>query len=73
MLASLARGPAKMMLLALEDLWHETRPQNIPGTTDQYPNWRRRARFSFESFRRLPEVTSTLARIDQLRKRGERS
>jgi 4-alpha-glucanotransferase len=73
MLASLARGPAKMMLLALEDLWHETRPQNIPGTTDQYPNWRRRARFSFESFRRRPEVTSTLARIDQLRKRGERS
>jgi 4-alpha-glucanotransferase len=73
MLSDLASSPAKMVLLALEDLWHETSPQNIPGTTHQHPNWRRRARFGFESFRRRPEVTSTLARIDLLRKRGERS
>jgi 4-alpha-glucanotransferase len=73
MLSFLAESPARMVLVALEDLWHETRPQNIPGTTDQYPNWRRRARFGFESFRRRPEVTSTLARIEQFRKRGDRS
>jgi 4-alpha-glucanotransferase len=73
MLAFLAGSPAKMALLALEDLWHETRPQNIPGTTDQYPNWRRRAKLGFESFRRRPEVTSTLAQVELLRKRGERS
>jgi 4-alpha-glucanotransferase len=69
----LAASPAKLVLLFLEDLWRETRPQNVPGTTTEYPNWRRRARFRFESFRRLPEVTSTLARVDALRKRGDQA
>jgi 4-alpha-glucanotransferase len=67
-LGYLAGSPAKLVILALEDLWLETLPQNVPGTTTQYPNWRRRARFGFESFRRRAEVTSTLAQIDALRK-----
>jgi 4-alpha-glucanotransferase len=69
----LAGSPARMVLLFLEDLWRETRPQNVPGTTTQYPNWRRRARFRFEAFRRLRDVASTLAEVDALRKRGERT
>jgi 4-alpha-glucanotransferase len=69
----LAAGEAEMVVVNLEDLWLEVRPQNVPGTTDQYPNWRRPARYPFERFRQMRRVTGTLKRIDGLRKRGERS
>jgi 4-alpha-glucanotransferase len=59
------------VLVNLEDLWLERRPQNVPGTTDEYPNWRRRARYPFERFRQMRSVTGTLKRIDGLRRRGE--
>jgi len=38
-----ARGPAPIVLINLEDLWGERRPQNVPGTSTEYPNWRRKA------------------------------
>ncbi|MGH2556632.1 MAG: 4-alpha-glucanotransferase, partial [Actinomycetota bacterium] len=72
-LSHLAAGEADLLLVNLEDLWLEERPQNVPGTTDQYPNWRRAARYSFEQFRQMRRVTGTLKRVDQLRKRGEQS
>ncbi|MFW5881714.1 MAG: 4-alpha-glucanotransferase, partial [Roseicyclus sp.] len=31
----LARGPARLVLLNLEDLWLEPEPQNVPGTSDE--------------------------------------
>ena len=31
-LARLARSPARMVLVNLEDLWQESEPQNVPGT-----------------------------------------
>jgi 4-alpha-glucanotransferase len=37
----LARGPAEVVLVNLEDLWLEPSPQNVPGTSDERPNWRR--------------------------------
>ncbi len=67
----LAASRAEMVVLTLEDLWLETEPQNIPATTTQNPNWRRRARYGFESFRRRTEVTSTLEMIDACRKQGD--
>jgi 4-alpha-glucanotransferase len=42
-LAELGEGDADLVLVALEDLWHERSPQNLPGTTDEArPNWRQR-------------------------------
>ena len=38
----LARGPAEIMLVALDDLTLEPQPHNVPGTTTQRPNWQRR-------------------------------
>lgn len=40
--------PAALMLLNQEDLTKETDQQNLPGTTWQYPNWRRKMRYSVE-------------------------
>lgn len=37
----LARGPAEVMLVTLEDLWLERAPQNVPGTYHERPNWLR--------------------------------
>jgi 4-alpha-glucanotransferase len=68
LLAHLATGPAQSVLVSLEDLWLETDPQNVPGTTDQHPNWRRKARHTLEEFRDMPEVVDVLRAVDRLRK-----
>jgi len=67
LLAYLAAGPARMVVLGLEDLWLERRPQNVPGTGPERPNWRRKARYRFEEFRRLRQVTSALRLVHRLR------
>ncbi|MEW6448084.1 MAG: 4-alpha-glucanotransferase [Bacillota bacterium] len=70
----LAASPAQFLIINLEDLWLETAPQNVPGAND-YPNWRRKARHSFEEFSRMPEVLNMLAKINGLRRgqhRGQR-
>jgi len=36
----LARTPAILIGVSLADAVGERRPQNLPGTTNQYPNWR---------------------------------
>ncbi|SFF49433.1 4-alpha-glucanotransferase [Actinacidiphila alni] len=36
----LARTPARMLGIWLPDTVGDRRPQNLPGTWDQYPNWR---------------------------------
>jgi len=70
----LARGPARLVLVNLEDLWLEDRPQNEPGTSqDERPNWRRRARLSFEELAERPDVVGTLAAIDSTRREGSAS
>lgn len=67
LLAYLAAGPARMVVLNLEDLWLERRPQNVPGTGPERPNWRRKARYRLEEFRRLRQVTSALRLVHRLR------
>jgi 4-alpha-glucanotransferase len=68
-LEHLATSPARMVLVSLEDLWQETEPQNVPGTHEERPNWRRKARFSFEEFSTRADVVEPLKRVDELRKR----
>lgn len=36
----LARTPSALVGVSLADVVGERRPQNMPGTTDEYPNWR---------------------------------
>jgi 4-alpha-glucanotransferase len=66
----LSASPARLVLVNLEDLWQETQPQNVPGTSQERPNWRRRARHSFEEFSRMPEVVNLLREIGRLRAKG---
>jgi len=70
-LSFLAASRARMVVINLEDLWLETQPQNIPSTRKEYPNWRRRAQYTFEQFCQLPQVVDTLLIVNQLRRRSE--
>lgn len=44
----LASTPSMVFLLNQEDLTKETEQQNLPGTTWQYPNWKRKMKLSVE-------------------------
>lgn len=67
-LALLAAGPARRVVVNLEDLWLERHPQNVPGTVHQRPNWRRKAQLSFDEFSVRPDVLAALARVDRCRR-----
>jgi 4-alpha-glucanotransferase len=69
-LALLSASPARVVLVSLEDLWLERRPQNVPGTWEEHPNWRRKTQYTFEAFSHMPEVLDTLQEMDRLRKEG---
>lgn len=42
LLAALGRSAAGVVLASLDDLFGVREPQNVPGTRDERPNWRRR-------------------------------
>lgn len=67
-LDGLARSPASLLMINLEDLWLEREPQNVPGTADDVPNWRRKARYSVEEFTADADVASLLRETDALRR-----
>ncbi len=50
----LVSTPSALMLLNQEDLTKEPEQQNLPGTTWQFPNWRRKMRTTLEDLRQPP-------------------
>jgi 4-alpha-glucanotransferase len=67
-LRELAASEAREVVVTLEDLWLETRPQNVPGTVDEYPNWRRRATRTLEEVREDAEAEGILRDVDRIRR-----
>ena len=65
-LSFLSLGSAPVIMVNLEDLWLESEPQNIPGTGQERPNWRRKARHSFEVFSEMPQVVDMLREVNRL-------
>jgi 4-alpha-glucanotransferase len=64
----LAAGPADVLFVTLEDLWLEREPQNVPGSGEELPNWRRRMRFSLDETRSDPAVLAALRSVAERRK-----
>jgi 4-alpha-glucanotransferase len=60
---------ANIVLMNLEDLWEEVLPQNVPATTKERPNWRRRVRPSVEKIRRMADVAEELSHVFAQRSR----
>jgi len=67
-LAYLAASRARVLLVNLEDLWLETKAQNVPGTLDEHPNWQNKARYRLERITADKDVQGTLQVIDGLRR-----
>jgi 4-alpha-glucanotransferase len=63
----LSASPADVLLINLEDLWLEETPQNVPGTSQERPNWRRKARFTIEEITADPGLRAFLEEIHRLR------
>jgi 4-alpha-glucanotransferase len=72
-LSFLVASRALVVLVNLEDLWLETQPQNVPSMVNNYPNWRRKARYSLEEFCQMSQVTDTLRAINRLRGKAGKS
>lgn len=66
----LVRTPSLLMLLNQEDLTKEIDQQNLPGATRQYPNWRRKMRFTIEDLQSSKNVADFAV---MLRSRLERT
>jgi len=56
----LARSPARLRLATLEDLCGAAERPNVPGTTTEYPNWRRRLPVRVEDLDRQPVVRASI-------------
>lgn len=52
----LASAPARLFVLNQEDLTKETEQQNLPGSTWEYPNWRRKMKYSIEQLHSDPVI-----------------
>ena len=64
----LAGSDARYVLVNIEDLWLEEKPQNIPGTGSEKPNWKRKSRYSLEEFTSDDSLRDILRGIDSCRK-----
>ncbi|MHB1126371.1 MAG: 4-alpha-glucanotransferase [Bacillota bacterium] len=63
LLKYMAASKARFLMINLEDLWLEASPQNIPGTVEEYPNWRRKACYGLEELTGTPGITNLLREI----------
>lgn len=64
----IAASEADAVIVNLEDLWGEVRPQNVPGTSTEMPNWRRRAAMTLDEMRSEPGVSETLREVNDARR-----
>lgn len=64
--AVLAESPARTVMVNLEDLWLEPRPQNVPGTPSR-GNWKRKARHRLEELLDVPSAQRVLGTLTHLR------
>ncbi len=53
----LAASPSKLLMVQIEDLLGEAEQPNLPGTTIQHPNWRRRHMLGLDQLPRIPVIT----------------
>jgi 4-alpha-glucanotransferase len=65
----LARTPSRLFGVRLEDLAGERAPVNLPGTIDEYPNWRLRLSVDLADLPRQPLWRDVLAALRSERPR----
>jgi 4-alpha-glucanotransferase len=66
----LARSPARIVMLQIEDVLGERTPVNIPGTDREYPNWRRKLHDELEAIATDPRLERFARALRELRPRA---
>jgi len=62
-----AQQPARLFAFQLEDLLLMSTPVNIPGTSNEYPNWRRRLTDNIDAILQRQDVLQLIADIKTAR------
>ena len=62
-LQRLAGSPARLVVVALDDLLGAVEAQNLPGTVEEHPNWRRKLRLPLEQIERSEAVAAGIALV----------
>ncbi len=70
LLEELGHSPAELVIVNLEDLWVETDPHNVPGTTSEHTNFARRFALSLAEIEADGDLLAVLERLDTARKEG---
>jgi 4-alpha-glucanotransferase len=65
---ALARSPARIVVMQLEDALGVVEQANLPGTMAEHPNWRRRLMVALEELAAEPGVRSLAAAIAEGRR-----
>lgn len=63
----LARSRAGLMMVNLDDLLMELEQLNLPGTVEEYPNWRRRLAAAVEDMTADPDIADILRAVAEER------
>lgn len=69
--AYLARSASRLMIVQPEDIFGQSEQVNLPGTTDKYPNWRRKLALNLNAWRGDTRVQSLARRLRETRSRPE--
>jgi 4-alpha-glucanotransferase len=64
----LARSPAMLLIVQLDDLVGEQHQTNLPGTSAEYPNWRRRLDRTLRDIAADPVIADAVAAVAQARR-----
>ena len=64
-----ARVSCELVLVAPYDVVGEARQPNLPGTVDEYPNWRLPLPFSLDELRDHPLLNAVVAEVRRRRPR----
>ncbi len=64
----MAGGSSALLSLQLEDWLEMDKPVNIPGTFDEYPNWRRKLTQNIESVFERHDINELATKLTQARK-----
>jgi 4-alpha-glucanotransferase len=67
LLVRLASSPAFIVLASLDDLLGVAEPFNVPGTSSEYPNWRRRSPASLAAIASDERIAAVLRRAAEAR------
>ncbi len=66
----LAQSEAALLEVRLEEIFGWAQQQNLPGTREEHPNWRRKLPLTLNQMRQAPETTRLAARLNRYRGKG---